>query len=480
VYDGFQEHWGRVFGDTRFCTEEAAARADRKTLCDSIRKQLSVTQRDSVDAPVTAADYAASIRRLRNHSAPGPDGFTAEFFKIDPDMLSEVLYIVFEYQRQRGILLPSQRTAAVILLHKKGDRGQPGNYRPISILPVEVKILSKVLTARVLDVLGSLIHTDQKGFVPGRSIHHHVRLIHDLQDLCTKEDTAGLAAFLDFEKAYARVDHKYLNDVLVAYNFGSSFCQWVHLLYRDAKACLCLNGWMQEALRPSRGVKQGDPLSVVLFTLCVEPLGNLIRARPDLGLSLGGADAVTGAYFADDSTLFPRDLAALDTQLRLVDVYCRGSGARLNRAKSQLLTLNRRHPPVNHQELGTVTSTIVYLGITIGPDVSALAAQQTLEDKLKAALHHWRFRARTVSGRRLLANTVVLSVLWHFTPHVSTHTVCRLPCLHVFTNPAATVEGFGMITRSVLTVLAMRKQRGFSKVGREREENDVYIQIPVG
>jgi hypothetical protein len=269
----------------------------------------------------------------------------------------------------------------------------------------------------VLDVLDTIIHSDQKGFIPGRSIHHQIRLVHDLQDLCTLDDSEGLAAFLDFEKAYDRVDHGYLRDVLLAYNFGPGFRTWVDLLYQDTRASLNLNGWMQEPLRPGRGVKQGDPLSVVLFTLCVEPLGNLLRGRPELGIPVGDTTTVTGAYFADDSTLFPRNRDALAVQLGLVDEYCRGSGARLNRIKSQLLTLNRNAEALEIIGLGVVTTSITYLGITIGPAVTLSAIERTLEDKLTAALNRWRYRARTLYGRLLLANSVVLSVLWHFTPH---------------------------------------------------------------
>jgi hypothetical protein len=240
VYEGFQAHWGQIFGDARYCTDAAASEVDRQCLCDTIQSRLDTDQSNTIDEAVSVADYAASIRQLRTNSAPGPDGFTAEIFKIDPDAFGEILSIVFDYQRQRGILLPSQRTPAVILLHKKGDRGLPGNYRPISLMPVEVKILSKILTARVLKSIGSLIHSDQKGFVPGRSIHHQIRLVHDLQELTTRDDSERLAAFLDFEKAYDRVDHGYLHDILRAFNFGPAFRQWVDLLYRDTSARLCL------------------------------------------------------------------------------------------------------------------------------------------------------------------------------------------------------------------------------------------------
>jgi hypothetical protein len=156
---------------------------------------------------------------------------------------------------------------------------------------------------------------------------------------------------------------------------------------------------------------------VILFTLCVEPLGNLLRAHPEHGVQLSPATTLTGAFFADDSLLFIRDLTALDAQLQLVGVYCRGSGAQLNRTKSQLLKLNRNRDPVHVPGLGTVLASIKYLGISIGPVVTVDAVARELESKLTAALNRWKYRARTMLGRLLLANSVVLPILWHFTPH---------------------------------------------------------------
>ncbi|KAJ0388549.1 hypothetical protein P43SY_010570 [Pythium insidiosum] len=85
-------------------------------------------------------------------------------------------------------MLKSQRKSAICLLHKKGSRADPGNYRPIALIGVDVKALSKVLTARLQLFLPKLINATQKAFMKGRSIHHHIRFLADLQDLVTAMD----------------------------------------------------------------------------------------------------------------------------------------------------------------------------------------------------------------------------------------------------------------------------------------------------
>lgn len=177
----FRQHWGAIFGDAS-CGFGATVTdpAARRVLLDSIDKRLSVDEAATLDADICAHELAATIRRIKSSSAPGPDGLSAAFYKVAPDTFGEILVIVFRYQLERGILLPSQRKSAVTLLHKGGSRSDPGNYRPISLMQVDTKILTKTLMHRMRSLIPSLIHTEQKGFVSGRSPHHHVRFLSDL------------------------------------------------------------------------------------------------------------------------------------------------------------------------------------------------------------------------------------------------------------------------------------------------------------
>ncbi|OWZ16095.1 Pol Polyprotein, partial [Phytophthora megakarya] len=141
-----------------------------------------------------------------------------------------------------GRLLASQRKSCVSLLYKKGDQRDPGNYRPISLMQVDVKILSKTLAHRLQKVHPLLIHPEQKGFIKCRSLHHHLRFVQDLQDLVRMQNGHGYALFLAFAKAYDRVNWDYLFSVLTRVSCSPSFCSWVRLFYSDVQAVLSLNG----------------------------------------------------------------------------------------------------------------------------------------------------------------------------------------------------------------------------------------------
>jgi len=417
----FRRHWGTIFGDVSCGTVPTAPDLLAQTeLLDSISRRLPTEKASSLDAEISAPELAATIRHIKSSSAPGPDGLPAAFYKVAPDTFAEILKIVFRYQFTRGVLLPSQRKTAVTLLHKGGSRADPGNYRPISLMQVDTKILTKTLTYRLRSSIGTLVHQDQKGFISGRSPHHHVRFLNDLQHQVTLANGEGVAIFLDFAKAYDLVDWNYMRAVLGRMGFGARFQAWISIIYKATQALLDVNNKLLTPITPTRGVKQGDPLSVYLFLLCIEPLGNLLRARPDLGIEIAPGKRAAGLFFADDSTLLARSIAAAETQLDLVDKYCAGSGAKLNVSKSNVLALNREAQPPRVGEMRTLArgDQVKFLGIVFGQEDTSASQLARIDRRLLDRLRMWRHRARTIRGRLLIAQAVVFSVLWYFTCHL--------------------------------------------------------------
>ncbi|KAF1316448.1 putative Pollike protein, partial [Globisporangium splendens] len=347
-------------------------------------------------------------------------GLAAGFYQVATGVFGECLSIVFNYQLARGELVYSQRQSAVCLVHKKGSRADPGNFRPISLMGVDVKALPKTLTYRLQLFLPKLIHADQKAFVKGRSIHHHIRFLADLQDLVTARDEEAYAMFLDFEKAYDRVNWDYVFQVLDRMGCGGAFSDWVKLLYTSPQAHLLINGHIQPAICPTRGVKQGDLLSVLLFLMVIEPLGNLLRQHEEHGICLTEDHTVPGLFFADDSTLLSGSVQGIQAQLDLVQEYCDGSGTKLNLNKCILMPLHRRRdspdiPGVKVLERG---ENVKFLGLLFGQDTTDDAIIEFLDRRFYEGFLLWFRRARTLRGRLLIALTMVLSRLWHYTVHV--------------------------------------------------------------
>ncbi|KAF1331450.1 putative Pollike protein, partial [Globisporangium splendens] len=468
----FLEHWGSEMGDPNSPAGRAPPPDEtmQRKLLDSIVRFTSEMDRDILNAPVTPNDLADAIRHMKATSAPGMDGLTAGFYQVAPDVFGECLSIVFNDRLRRGVLLPSQRKSAVVLLHKKGSRAQPGNYRPIALVQVDVKVLSKALTYRLQQVILDLIHPDQKGFVKGRSIHHHVRFLADLQDLVTSRDEEAYALFLDFEKAFDRVNWDYMFRLLERMGCGSEFVQWVRLLYTEPQAHLVINQNIQPVLFPTRGVKQGDPLSALLFLLTIEPLGNLLRSHEEFGVCLTEDHTSTSVFFADDTTLLGGSIASVQAQLELVEEYCNGSGAKLNLGKSNLMALNRNEicPQLPGVHVLGRAESLKFLGIPFSQSPVNDDIVNFLEQRFYDGFKMWYRRARTLRGRLLVAQTMVLSRLWHYTQHVSI--------------PSSVVKRWqSMLNRFVLSRKHDRDASHIQLIPREflyQRRSDGGLQIP--
>lgn len=196
------------------------------------------------------------------------------------------------------------------MLYKKNDKTLLSNWRPISLLNTDYKILAHVLSNRLKTVLNKLINTDQSGYLKGRNISFNIRLIQDVIDYFEQNEQEGAILFLDFQKAFDTVSHQFLENVLVKFNFGKSFIRWVQIMYNKAESCVSNNGWTSRPFHIQKGIRQGCPLSALLFLLVVEVLASSIRKDAHEGLSIKVNNEIKNIHIsqlADDTTLFLKD-----------------------------------------------------------------------------------------------------------------------------------------------------------------------------
>ena len=216
------------------------------------------------------------------------------------------------------------------------------NWRPISLLNVDYKIISKVITLRLSHVMASIVHPDQTCSVLGRSIASNVTMLCDVLDYINRTNESGILVSLDQEKAFDRVNHSFLFKLLSHLGFGSCFIKWVSTLYKGANVKIILNGYLTEQIEINRGVRQGDPLSPLLYVLCVEVLASLIRSSSFItGFLLPGAKGVhfRVRQYADDTTTFVKNISSLTQLFNVISLYEKGSGAKLNRSKTEAMWL---------------------------------------------------------------------------------------------------------------------------------------------
>ena len=162
-----------------------------------------------------------------------------------------------------------------------------------------------MFATRVKKVLPEIIHTDQKGCIQGRLIGQNIRLI---EDIVHEMDDDKIILMLDQEKAFDRVEWSWLFKVLHRFSFGERFITWVKLMYKNMKSSVLTNGYPSEYFTISRGIRQGDSLSALLYVIQAEPLSQCLRQSNAIeGIAISDYEEdidheVKGCQYVDDAS----------------------------------------------------------------------------------------------------------------------------------------------------------------------------------
>ncbi|SGY80344.1 BQ5605_C008g05362 [Microbotryum silenes-dioicae] len=181
-----------------------------------------------------------------------------------------------------------------------------------------------------------------------------------------------MLAVMDFEKAYDRLSHPYLDAVLCAVGLGPKARQWYRATYINQSASIFLNGWLSATFDILSGVRQGDPLAPSLFVLAIEGFACQIRLRVK-GIDIAGLQNVRELLFADDACCALHNLSDLDHLNRAIELYERASASKLSNVKSFLYPLGAFRDRSIAPDLGTwrlSDSQFRYLGIQVGVEIA--------------------------------------------------------------------------------------------------------------
>ena len=339
-------------------------------------------QKQTCDEDVTIEECWLALKDFKPNKSPGCDGLTSEFYQTFWNEIGPKLVATLNTCRQTGHLSQSQRRGVITLLEKRGkDPSKIKNWRPVSLLNVDYKILTKTLARRMANVLPQIIHNDQSGFLKGRYIGEGVRFIEDLIESYDTDNKPGIILQLDFEKAFDSVEWNFLIATLEKCGFGQGFISWVKCCYKDIVSCVMNNGYSSNWFQLSRGVRQGCSLSVYLFLLCAEIMACMVRENNDIvGLMVNNNEHKL-KQFADDCTCTLKNEVSVHCLILTINVFSHISGLKLNLEKSLLFYLGPwRNRNTTIMNMNVAHDVFDMLGICVGRD-RVKKAQLTLQTK---------------------------------------------------------------------------------------------------
>jgi hypothetical protein len=253
-----------------------------------------------------------ALAQMHPLKSPGPDGFSASFYQhswsmVRKDVCNAVLQFLNNGHFDREI-----NATNIALVPKKKNPSHLTDFRPISLCNVVYKLIAKVLANRLKKVLGEIISPNQSAFIPGRLITDNVLIafeaLHTMDSRLTGKE-GYMALKLDMSKAYDRVEWDFLELVMRRLGFDERWVCLVMTCVRTVKYSVLINGQTYGEIFPSRGLRQGDPLSPYFFIICAEGLSLALQRREQNGGFTGlpitrGGTRLNHLFFADDSLLF--------------------------------------------------------------------------------------------------------------------------------------------------------------------------------
>ncbi|CAL1404879.1 unnamed protein product [Linum trigynum] len=293
--------------------------------------------------PVTREEVKQAVFSLGPHKSPGPDGFTGVFFRKYWSTVGEDLCKEVQSFFSTATLPQGWNDTHIALIPKIPSPEKASQFRPISCCNFKYKVVSKIMSTRIKKFMPCLVSEMQAAFTGGRLIQDNITIVHEVLHHFKNRRQGkrfDLMLKMDMRKAFDLVDWNCLDPLLIAYGFNHSWCKWIKECVRTVRFSILVNGSPTEFFSPSRGIRQGDPLSPFLFILMSNALSFLL----DKGVSQGtihgikikpNCPRISHCLFADDTVIFGRaSMEEAEEIMKIINTYKSLTGQEVNIEKS--------------------------------------------------------------------------------------------------------------------------------------------------
>jgi hypothetical protein len=382
--------------------------------------QVSPEENDTLTSNFSEIEVRNAVFQMEHNKAPGPDGFPAEFYQVFWGVIKDDLLSLFSEFKRETLDLYSLNFGIITLIPKVQNATKIQQYRPICVLNVSFKIFTKVATNRLNKVAKTVVSPTQTAFMPGRNIMEGVVILHEtIHELHTKKKN-GVIFKIDFEKAYDKVNWSFLQQTLRMKGFSPKWCRWVEYMVIGGSVGIKVNDDIGPYFQTKRGLRQGDPMSPILFNIVADMLTLLInRAKAD-GQIRGIIpnlvdDGLSILQYADDTIIFidhdPEQaknlklllcafelLSGLKINFHKSEIFCYGEAKEMEHYYTALFGCNIGNYPFR------------YLGIPMHHRQLLNSEWRKVEERFEQKLSCWKAKYLSYGGRLVLLNSVLSSL----------------------------------------------------------------------
>ena len=425
-----------------FCGRNSITRDQKSYKQEQVLRKLSKTvshkNKAICEKDITIEEIKKAISTFENNKSPGNDGLTGEFNKTFTETLLNDLQELYTEISNLGEMPDSMRQAVITCIYKKGDIEDITNWRPISLLNYDYKILSKVIANRMQTSLNDIIGTEQTAAIRGGTIIENLQLNRDIISYANINNLEASIITLDQEKTFDRVDRQFLIKALRKFGYGPKLISLIEAIYNNIEAQVKVNGNMSQSFLIERGVRQGCPLSMILYIILAEvTIENIRQNKNIIGITVFQKEIKISA-FADDTTIYIGDNSSfihLQKQLQDFELF---AGIKYNRNKCVGMWLgvniDNTEKPLRFK---WNSERIKILGYIYGQNPKDNQEQNwgKVITKIQKDINKWGNLKLSLIGKKLIINQIMLSKIWYLA-YVET------PPKHIIQDIRRTVYNF--------------------------------------
>ncbi|XP_042962749.1 uncharacterized protein LOC122297028 [Carya illinoinensis] len=386
--------------------------------------RVSPQMNEELLLPYVVEEVEVAIQQMHPSTAPGPDGMSPVFYQKYWSKVGKSVTVFVLNALNNGVFPKELNHTFISLIPKKNNPSKVSDFRPISLCNVLYKIISKVIANRLKKILPMIIFDTQCAFVPGRQITDNVLVAYETLHYIRSKRVGRkgyMSLKLDMSKAYDRVEWGFLRGMMKTLGFAHQWIELVMFCVSTVSFSILVNSSPKGPVYPSRGIRQGDPLSPYLFLLCTEGLISLLKRNANEGMVEGvricrGAPRVNHLLFADDSVIFCQaDVSTNANILSLLELYERASGQCINKEKTSMVFSKNVDEVVRANIMamwgGSNTQHFEkYLGLPPMVGRSKQRAFADIKQKLWQKIQMWKGNLLSQGGKEILLKAVAMSI----------------------------------------------------------------------